>query len=190
MAAATTLMHYVERLVTLSAIDGLLIRLKLKKPAKKTIEISPALFRQKSLAMRADNYQVKYYVQRIGYLIRDLEELWQNDIQTSFIEGYEEIKGQLDDFFELTDEYATLLETAAHELDVETASVDKASIFASKEDGPVTITLSQIPYLRRSRINLNAPDPYYLMTQKGVSTEVIESRKNSEYMYNVYSDHI
>ena len=175
----------------MSVITDILLKLKIIRPKKddKNV-ISAQLFHQKSLEMRANNYQARYYAHKVGYLIKDLNELWQNDIQTSFVEGYEELNGQLKEFYELIDEYATLLETAAHELDKNTAGIDKASIFASKDDGPVTITLSEIPYLRRNRINLNAPDPYYLKTQEGVSTEVIQSRKNSDYMYNVYSDHI
>lgn len=165
------------------------IGLKKKKPNDKS-GVSPFVFHQKALSMRSNNYQVKYYAQKLGYLVSDLSELWQNDVQTSFIEGFEELKGHMTEFYELVDEYATLLETAAHELEVNTASIDKPSIFASKEDGPVTITLSDIPYLRRARFNMNAPDPWFLRTQEGVSTVVVESRKNPDYMYNVFSDHI
>ena len=176
---------------TTSGIYSLLVKLGLKKQkSNDDTSISPFVFHQKALSMRASNYQVKFYAQRLGYLINDLSELWQNDIQTSFIDGFEELKGHMTDFYELVDEYATLLETAAYELEENTAGIDKASIFSSKEDGPVTIVLSDIPYLRRARINLNAPDPYFLQTQSGVSAEILESRKNPDYMYNVYTDHI
>ena len=173
-----------------SGFTALLIKIGLKKPPEDKKAITPANFHKKALAMRADNYLVKYHAQKIGYLIKDLEEMWHNDIQTTFVEGYEELNGRIRDFTELIDEYSTLLETAAYELDRNFASIDKASIFSAKEDGPVSITLSQIPYLRLNRINLNAPDPYYLKTQEGVSTEVIDSRKNADYIYSVYADHI
>ncbi|MCF0121082.1 MAG: leucine-rich repeat domain-containing protein, partial [Oscillospiraceae bacterium] len=55
---------------------------------------------------------------------------------------------------------------------------------------PVSITLSDISYLRQDRIDLKAYDPYFERTQKGISTEVRASRKGTEYMYNIYDDHI
>ena len=168
----------------------LLIKLGIKKARLRKNYISPAIFRQKALTMRADKQQSKFYIQRLDYLIRELGELWHNDIQTTLIENIEDMKGPLDEYSDLIDEYATLLEAAAQEIDEKTVEIDRASIFASDNEGPVTISLTQIAYLKPSRIKSKAPDPYYIMTQEGVSTDLVESRKNSEYLYNVYADHI
>ncbi|MCL1835709.1 MAG: leucine-rich repeat domain-containing protein [Oscillospiraceae bacterium] len=174
----------------MSAIDKLLIKLGLKDPPKPKPSVSPAYFRAKAFEMRADNYKSKYNMQRVGHLIDDLEQLWQNDIQTSYIDSIAALRNNMNEYYDTIDEYALLLETAAQELEANTSDDDRASVFASDGDGPVSITLSHIPYLRRTRIDLYAEDPYFLMTQEGVSAEVVDSRKNSEYMYNVYSDHI
>jgi len=173
------------------SISKLMKKLNRKKDSqRKDIPLlTPAILRNKALSMRADKQQFKFYTQRLGFLIRDLEGLWQNDIQTSYIESYDEMKEPFDNFSDLLEDYASLLDAAAQELENKSVDIDKASLFAA-DDGPITITLSQIPYLNNSRINMSDPDPYYLQTQEGVSTEVIESRKNAEYLYNVYSDHI
>ncbi|MCL2125198.1 MAG: leucine-rich repeat protein [Oscillospiraceae bacterium] len=174
----------------ISAAKKLLIKLHLSKPPPDDKQLTPWNLRQKALAMRAAKQQSSFYAQRVGYLILDLQEMWENDIQTSLIESYEETKTAMEEFTNVVDDFASLLEAAAQELSGKTVEKDKASIFATDDFGPITITLSDIPYLKHSRIRMKAPDQYYLMTQEGVSTEVLESRKSSEYLYNIYSDHV
>jgi hypothetical protein len=151
---------------------------------------SPALFKQKALALRSYKSQCDFYTQKIRYTVAELEELWTNDIQTSFIEELDAMKPRTDDYLQLVDEYASLLELAAQELENRTIDIDKASVLDDGSSGPIPITLSDISYLRRSRIDLGAHDPYYAGTQVGVSDVTVGSRKNTEYMYTVYSDHV
>ena len=168
-----------------------LMKFGMKNPyEKEKVQVTPALLKEKALEIRSIRSQHDYYIQKMNYLVTELQELWTNDIQTSFVEELEQMQSALKDFSNLTDEYASLLDMAAQELESHQIDSDKSSVLDNGMDGPVTIVLGDIPYLRRGRINLKAFDPYYERTQTGVSTEVTTSRKNSEYLYNVYSDHV
>jgi uncharacterized protein YukE len=172
-------------------IVKLLMKLGMKNPyLQDKVQLSPLQLKEKALDMRSIRSQFDYYVSKMQYLIDDLDNLWQNDIQSSFIDEFEGMRGQLKDFSNLADEYATLLELAAQELETSSVDMDKASVLSKGTDGPVNIVLSNIPYLKRSRIDLKAYDPYYESTQVGVPTDVRASRKNADYIYNVYDDHI
>ena len=172
-------------------IIRLMIKLGMKNPyEKEKPKLTPAVLKEKALSMRSIRCQCDYYVNKMNYLAQELQELWTNDIQTSFVEELNHMQVSFKDFTNLTDEYASLLELAAEELETKKVDTDKSSVLDDGMDGPVTIILSDIPYLMRSRINLKAYDPYFERTQAGLSTEVSTSRKNSEYIYNVYTDHI
>ncbi len=168
----------------------LLMKFGMKNPYEtQKPQVTPAILKEKALEMRSIRSQHDYYIQKMNYLSKELQELWKNDIQTSFIEELEHMQSAVRDFSNLTDEYASLLEMASEELKTKQIDIDKSSVL-DREDGPVTIVLNDIAYLRRGRMNLKAHDPYYERTQTGVATEVSTSRKNTDYIYNVYDDHI
>lgn len=172
-----------------------LIRLAMKFGFKNPYEkekpaLTPILLKNKALDMRSIRSQFDYYAQKMNYLAEELEKTWANDIQSSFIEELGNMQSSLKDYSNLMDEYATLLDMASEELETQTVDQDKASVLSGGSDGPVTVVLSNIPYLKRSRIDLRAYDPYFDMTQDGVSTDISTSRKNAEYLYNVYDDHV
>lgn len=168
----------------------LLMKFGMKNPyEKEKTALTPALLREKALEMRSIRSQHDYYVRKMNYLAEELKGLWTNDIQSSFLEELENMQASLADYSNLTDEYAALLDLAAQELETNNVDADRASVLTGG-DGPVTIVLSDIPYLKRSRIDLKAYDPYFERTQTGVSDEIVTSRKNADYLYNVYADHV
>jgi hypothetical protein len=170
-------------------IIKILMKFGMKNPYEKDKALlTPEILKEKALDMRSIRSQYDYYVRKMNYLAEELQGLWTNDIQTSFLEELEKMQGTLRDFSNLTDEYAALLDMAAEELQTSSVDVDKASVLAG--DGPVNVVLSSIPYLQRSRIDLKAFDPYYERTQTGVATEVTGSRKNADYLYNIFEDHV
>jgi len=122
--------------------------------------------------------------------VEELVKLWQNDIQTELLEELGQLESAVKDFTNIADEYATLLDMAVQELEKKKVGMDQASVLSGGKEGPIDIVLSNIPYLKRGRIDLKAYDPYFERTQAGVSTAVTASRKNAEYIYNVYEDHI
>ena len=169
----------------------ILMKFGMKSPyEKETKQVTPEILKDKALEMRSIRSQHDYYVKKMNHLTDELQKLWTNDIQTSFIEELSQMQSALKDFTNLADEYASLLDMAARELETHQIDSDKSSILDNGTDDPVTIVLGDIPYLRRGRLNLKAFDPYYERTQSGVSTAVDASRKNAEYIYNVYSDHV
>ncbi len=169
----------------------LLMKFGMKNPYEtEKPQVSSAILKEKALDMRSIRSQHDYYVKKMNYLVEELQELWTNDIQTSFVEELEHMQSAMKDFSNLTDEYAALLDMAAEELETKKIDTDKSSVLDDGLGGPVTVVLTDIPYLRRGRVDLKAFDKYFDRTQTGVSTEVSASRKNAEYIYNVYSDHI
>jgi uncharacterized protein YukE len=153
----------------------LLMKFGMKNPyAKVKPALSPELLAEKALQLRSVKSQFQYYYQKIKYMSDELAELWENDIQTSFIDEIDGALPALRDFAELADEYAALLDLAAQELRSKSVDIDKSSVFGG--EGPVSITLTDIPYLNRSRIDLKAYDPYFQETQDGVATDVRDSR--------------
>jgi hypothetical protein len=169
----------------------LLMKLGMKNPyeAEKP-KLTPAILKEKAIEMRSIRSQHDYYIRKMSYLASELQELWTNDIQTSFISELENMQSAVKDFSNLAEEYAALLDLAAQELETRRIAADKSSVLDDGTDGPVTIVLGDIPYLRRGRVNLKAHDPYFERTQAGVATEVSASRKSAEYIYNVYPDHV
>jgi len=143
-----------------------------------------------ALELRSAVTQHNFYVRKMQYIAEQLQKYWLNETQTALVEELEHLENPLKDFANIIDEYATLLDMAVQELETNVIDVDKASVFAGSGEGPITVNLSNISYLRRSRIDLKAYDPYYERTQTGVSTVLTATRKNSEYIYNVYEDHI
>lgn len=169
----------------------ILMKFGMKNPyEKEKAVVTPAILKEKALDIRSIRSQHDYYVQKMNYLAEELQALWTNDIQTSFVEDLAGMQSALNDFSNLTDEYAALLDMAAQELETNSIDTDKASVLSDGSEGPVTIVLSNIPYLKRARIDLKAYDPYFDRTQTGVSTEILSSKKNSEYIYNIYQDHV
>ncbi|SHI15879.1 Leucine rich repeat-containing protein [Sporobacter termitidis DSM 10068] len=146
--------------------------------------------KSRALEMRSAITQYNFHVRKMQYMVENLETMWQSAAQTSLIEELGQMESAVTDFSNIAEEYATLLDMAVEELETNVIDVDKASVFSGGEDGAVTVALSNIPYLKSSRINLKAYDPYFERTQEGVSTVVTASRKNAEYLYNVYEEHI
>jgi hypothetical protein len=173
-----------------SFVSGLLSALGLKKPDKKNGSIDPKDLKNRALDLRSIITQYDFNVRKIQQLLENLQRLWVNDIQTSLIEELDDSMNAVRDFSSFADEYASLLEIAAHEIEKNGVEADQASVLANGSEGPVTVTLTDIAYLKRPRFNLKAYDPYYEQTQEGVSTEVSMSRKNAEYLYNVFDDHV
>ncbi|NMA24715.1 MAG: hypothetical protein GX936_03510, partial [Clostridiales bacterium] len=174
-----------------SAVWRLLAMLGVRNPRDgQSGRLDPRDLKNGALDMRSIITQYDYNVRKIQHEIENLQKLWENDIQTSLIEEMDGLRNAVKDFSSLADEYASLLEIAAHEIETNAVDTDKASVLSDGSEGPVTVTLTNIPYLKRSRFDLNAYDPYFEQTQAGVSTELSMSRKNGEYLYNVYEDHI
>lgn len=175
----------------LSSVFKVLSIFGVKNPYdKKGLLIDPKALKEGATEMRSIITQYNYNVRKMQYIIDDLQRLWLNDIQTSYIEELENMQHAVSDFSSLADEFASLLEIAAHEIETNKVDLDKASILSDGPEEPMTVVLSNIPYLKRSRFDLKAYDPYFEQTQAGVSTELSLSRKNAEYIYNVYEDHI
>jgi hypothetical protein len=170
-------------------IGAFILKLGLRKSDKdsKTQRLIQNL-KYNALELRSAISQYNFNVSKMKYIIESMTKLWENAYQSNLIEELENMESPVKDFSNIIDELATLMDMAAQELDTRKIDVDKASVLDG-ESGPVTIELSSIPYLRR-RIDLKAYDPYFERTQVGVSTVVTASRKNAEYMYNVYEDHI
>jgi uncharacterized protein YukE len=174
-----------------SAVWQLLTMLGIKNPRDmRSGRLDPQDLKNGAIEMRSIITQYDYNVRKIQHEIENLQRLWENDIQASFIEEMDGLRNAVKDFSSLADEYASLLEIAAHEIETNTVDTDKASVLSDGSEGPVTVTLTNIPYLKRFRFDLKAYDPYFEQTQAGVSTELLMSRKNGEYLYNVYEDHI
>lgn len=169
----------------------LLSKFGIKNPYETSkARLDPQELKNKALEMRSITSQYDYNVRKMQYIVEDLEKLWQNDAQSSILKELENVQSALKDYSNLADEFASLLEIAALELQTSNVDTDKASVLSDGTEGPVTVVLTNIPYLKRSRIDLKAYDPYFERTQVGVSTDVSTSRKNAEYIYNVYEDHI
>lgn len=146
--------------------------------------------KSRALDLRARITQFDYNVHKIRNLTEAQLRLWDNDYQTALVEEMHGLENPVKDFSSLVDEYATLIEMAAEELKTKSVDTDKASVLSDGSDGPVTVVLTNIPYLKRSRMDIKAYDPYFEQTQIGVATEVSMSRKNAEYLYNVFEDHV
>jgi hypothetical protein len=142
------------------------------------------------LELRSAVTQFNFYVRKMQYLVEELQRYWASDAQTGLIEELSHLESPVKDFANIIEEYAALLDLAIQELETNVIDVDKASVFADVKDGPISVTLSNISYLKRSHIDLKAYDPYFERTQTGVSTVITASKKNAEYIYNVYEDHI
>ena len=142
-----------------------------------------------ALELRSAISQYNFNISKMRYLTEELTRLWVNEAQSTLLEELCDMESPVKDFSNIADEYAMLLDMAAQELESSRIDADKASVLDG-ESGPVAVVLSDISYLRRSRIDLNAYDPYFERTQTGVSTVITASRKNAEYLYNVYEDHI
>jgi len=173
-----------------SALWKLLSKLGIRDPRDRKNGLDPQELKNGAIEMRSIITQYDYNVRKIQHEIQNLQRLWENDIQTSLVEELDESMNAVKDYSSLADEYASLMEIAAHEIETNGVEADKASVLSGSQEGPVTVILSNIPYLKRSRFDLKAYDPYFEETQAGVSTEISMSRKNSEYLYNVYEDHI
>jgi hypothetical protein len=161
-----------------------------RNPYEKRKEQTSQALKARALEMRSIISQYDYNVRKMQYMLEDMEKLWENDIQTSLFREFEKAHVAVKDFSNLSDEYASLLEIAVQELQTNNVDADKSSVLSDGAEGPATVVLSSIPYLKGSRIDLKAYDPYYERTQAGVSTDISTSRKNAEYLYNVYSDHV
>ncbi len=176
---------------TVSFVWRLLSKVGIKNPnAGNNGRLDPKALTNGALNMRAIITQYDYNSRKIRHEIENLQRLWDNDIQTDLVEELEGYGNAVKDFSSLADEYASLMEIAAHEIETKTVEADQASVLSDGSEGPVTVVLTNIPYLKRSRFDLKAYDPYFEETQTGVSTEVTLSRKNNEYLYNVYEDHV
>ncbi len=173
-----------------SVIARLLSKIGIKNSDMKSGRIDPQDLKNGALDMRSIITQYDYNVRKIQHVIENLQRLWQNDIQTSLLEELDSNLNAVRDFSSFSDEYASLLEIAAHEIATNNVETDQASVLSDSADGPVTVVLSNVPYLKRSRFDLKAYDPYFEQTQAGISTEVSMTRKNAEYLYNVYEDHV
>jgi uncharacterized protein YukE len=174
-----------------STIWRLLSKLGIKDPRdRKSGTLDPQALKNCALDMRSIITQYDYNVRKIQHELENLQRLWENDLQTALLDALDENANAVRDFSSLGDEYASLLEIAAHEVETSSIDTDKASVLSDSSEGPVTVVLSSIPYLKRSRFDLKAYDPYFDQTQAGIATEVAMSRKNSDYLYNVYEDHI
>lgn len=173
-----------------SPVWRILSKIGIKNPNEKSTGLTAQDLKNGAIDMRSIITQYDYNVRKIQHEIENLQRLWENDIQKSLLDELAEKMNAVKDFSSLADEYASLLEIAAHEIETNSVEADKASVLSDGTDGPVTVTLSNVPYLKRSRFDLKAYDPYYEQTQAGVSTEVSLTRKNSEYLYSVYEDHV
>ncbi|NLA87937.1 MAG: leucine-rich repeat domain-containing protein [Clostridiales bacterium] len=175
---------------TVCFIWKLLSKLGITNPhAGNNGRLDPKALKNGAIDMRAIITQYDYNSRKIRHEIDNLLRLWENDTQTSLVEEMEGKMNAVRDFSSFADEYASLLEIAAHEIETNSVEADQASVLSDGSGGAVTVVLSNISYLKRSRFDLKAYDPYYEETQVGVATEVTLSRKNSEYLYNVYEDH-
>ncbi len=152
--------------------------------------LTPENLKNRALDMRSITSQYDYYVRKMQYLTEEMERIWHNDAQSSLVRELQSVQCIAIDYSHLCDEFASLLEIAAQELQTNSVDIDKASVLSDGKQGPVTVVLSNIPYLKASRIDLKAYDPYFERTQAGIATDVTLSRKNAEYIYNVYADHI
>ena len=169
---------------------GLLSRIGLMKGDKDTrTQRTIRSLKLYALEMRSALTQYSFNVGKMKHFAEEMTRLWENASQLTLVEELGDMESPVKDFANIIDEYAMLLDLAAQELSSQELAADKASVLDG-EDGPVAVVLSDISYLRRSRIDLKAFDPYYERTQTGVSTEIISSRKNAEYLYNVYREHI
>ena len=175
----------------ISGIWRLLTQLGIKNPRDKNNgRLDPQALKNGAIELRSIITQYDYNVRKIQHEIENLQRLWENNIQTSLADELESMQNAIKDFSSFADEYASLMEIAAHEVETNSVDADKASVLSDGSEGPITVALTNIPYLKRSRFDLKAYDPYFEETQAGVSTALSMQRKNSEYLYNVYDDHV
>ena len=65
----------------------------------------------------------------------DMAKLWENESHASLIGEFGNIEGPVKDFSNIIDEYATLLEMAAHELETNAVDSGIGSVLSEKESG-------------------------------------------------------
>jgi uncharacterized protein YukE len=153
-------------------------------------QLSTPLLRSKAAEMRSDKCRYDYMVQKIRASMEEIGQLWKNDIHQSFIEDFDGMQIFLRDFSHMLDEYVSLLDFAAAELEYASDRADSSPVLSSHPEKSVDVVLPRAPSAGNRRADIESYDPYLVETQAGVSTELLASRKNLEYVYNVYSDHI
>jgi hypothetical protein len=169
----------------------LLMKLGMKNPyeAEKP-KLTPAILKEKAIEMRSNPQPARLLYQEDELSCQRASGAVDERYPDVLYFGAREYAERRQGFSNLAEEYAALLDLAAQELETRRIDADKSSVLDDGTDGPVTIVLGDIPYLRRGRVNLKAHDPYFERTQAGVATEVSASRKSAEYIYNVYPDHV
>lgn len=152
-------------------------------------QLSLPLLRSKAAEMRSDKLKYDYLIQKIRTSMDEIGALWKNDIHQSFVEDFDGMQIFLNDFSHLLEEYTSLLDIAAAELE-RNRSAAEIPLFSSQPDKSVDLVRLHGFSTGNLPENLDAYDPFYEQTQAGVSTELVATRKNLEYVYHTYSDHI
>ncbi len=163
------------------------------KPAEKAAEkgpLSATLLKSKASQVRSSKCQYDFTIQQIQFLMAEIGDSWHSDIHASFIEEFESMQGALKDFSHMLEGYVALLDIAAQELEASRGDIITVPVFSENPDRAVDFSISDQPYLSRAVTDIDAYDPYFEQTQAGVSTRLMATKKNQEYIYKVYEDHI
>lgn len=128
----------------------LFMKLGMKNPyEEKKVEFSPELLTTKAHEIRAISKHYDLCVNKMRLLVGDLETLWQNDIQSSFIAELGNMQSSIMEFPVIADEYAALLDFVSSELSLKRISIDKSSDLSGKDDEPINVVLSKTPDLKK-----------------------------------------
>lgn len=79
------------------------------------IQITPEILQGKAGELKKLIANHESNMQSIGGLIRGLNEIWKGDAQTAFLTKYESMQSTFNNFREMLEGYATLMDTAAKE---------------------------------------------------------------------------
>ena len=80
------------------------------------IQVTPELLNGKSAEVRKIKSEQEQVMHRLTQLVNGLNEIWKGEAQDAFVAKYQSMDATFKNFAELLEGYATLMDTAAREL--------------------------------------------------------------------------
>jgi len=80
------------------------------------IKVTPDMLRARAGDVRKNRGEHDATIQRLSNIVNGLSDVWQGDAQNAFVERYRSMEQTFKQFSEMLEGYATLMDTAANQL--------------------------------------------------------------------------
>ena len=87
------------------------------------IQITPDTLRAKATEVRGYKSEHDDVISKLRTLVNGLNETWKGEAQDAFVANFESMRSTFDNFSEMLEGYATMMDTAANQLEQQDASL-------------------------------------------------------------------